>query len=329
MTTDEKLAAILAAIQVDPGNRGLAELFAYCPGDFAAACRSIAEHHSPSVEIITGYYIPTGEPPAYETDGPLGVVHLTRALCAIGGLVEITTDSGCDVPLQQGLQTCRLGRECEWDELPPGLSEDENRKRYWPKVWVKTIPGRFHPWDAFLKLDWESKLLGYNRTHVIAIERPGPAADDREYSMRGNFIGAAPAHYLFEHVRQRFPNIKTIGIGDGGNEIGMGKIPHEIIAKNIPYGDLIHCRVPTDHLIVAGVSNWGAYALAAGIYVLRGVKPPPDLYDPDREREILEIMVREGPLVDGVTGKQTTTVDGLTWEEYVQPLIRIREILES
>ena len=42
-------------------------------------------------------------------------------------------------------------------------------------------------------------------------------------------------------------------------------------AKN---GDLIHCRVPTDHLIVAGVSNWGAYALAAGIYVLRGVKPP-------------------------------------------------------
>ena len=38
----------------------------------------------------------------------------------------------------------------------------------------------------------------------------------------------------------------------------MGKIPHETIVKNIPNGDLIHCRVPTDHLIVAGVSNWGA-----------------------------------------------------------------------
>ena len=49
MTTDEKLAAILAAVQTDPGNRGLARdpydnLFTACPGDFAAACRSIASN---------------------------------------------------------------------------------------------------------------------------------------------------------------------------------------------------------------------------------------------------------------------------------------------
>ena len=109
----------------------------------------------------------------------------------------------------------------------------------------------------------------------------------------------------------------------------MGKIPHEIVAANIPNGDLIHCRVATDHLIVAGVSNWGAYALAAAVYVLRGVKPPADLFDPDRERAVLKAMVKAGPLVDGVTGKQTATVDGLTWEEYVRPLIRIREVLET
>jgi hypothetical protein len=121
----------------------------------------------------------------------------------------------------------------------------------------------------------------------------------------------------------------TIGIGDGGNEMGMGKIPHETIVKNIPNGDLIHCRVPTDHLIVAGVSNWGAYALVAGINVLRQVHPPAVGFDLDEERRILEVMVREGPLVDGVTGKQTATVDGLTWDEYVRPLVRIREILES
>jgi hypothetical protein len=138
-----------------------------------------------------------------------------------------------------------------------------------------------------------------------------------------------PADRLFKLYPQLDPAIRTIGIGDGGNEIGMGKIPHETIVKNIPNGDLIHCRVRTDHLIVCGVSNWGAYALAAGVYVLRGVKPPADLFDPDREREILEVMVREGPLVDGVTGKQTATVDGLTWDEYAAPLIRIREILET
>ena len=139
--------------------------------------------------------------------------------------------------------------------------------------------------------------------------------------MRGRDItrpDLRPAHRLFNHSPDRTCATSTIGIGDGGNEIGMGKIPHETIVKNIPNGDLIHCRVPTDHLIVAGVSNWGAYALAAGVYVLRGVKPPADLFDPDREREILEVMVREGPLVDGVTGKQTATVDGLTWDEYVE-----------
>jgi len=168
-------------------------------------------------------------------------------------------------------------------------------------------------------------------THVIAIERAGPATNGRYHTMRGCDVTESmlPAHHLFTSDDGKPLQWQTIGIGDGGNEIGMGKIPHETIVKNIPNGDLIHCRVPTDHLIVCGVSNWGAYALAAGVYVLRGVKPPSDLFDPDREREILEVMVREGPLVDGVTGKQTATVDGLTWDEYAKPLIRIREILES
>ena len=138
-----------------------------------------------------------------------------------------------------------------------------------------------------------------------------------------------PADRLFRLYKELDPAIITIGIGDGGNEIGMGKIPHDLVARTIPNGDLIHCRVPTDYLIVAGVSNWGAYALAAGVYVLRGVTPPDDLFDPDREREILELMVREGPLVDGVTGKQTATVDGLSWDDYIRPLVRIRDILKS
>ena len=34
-------------------------------------------------------------------------------------------------------------------------------------------------------------------------------------------------------------------------------------------GGLIACRVPADYLIVAGVSNWGAWALGAGVALLR------------------------------------------------------------
>ncbi len=97
-----------------------------------------------------------------------------------------------------------------------------------------------------------------------------------------------------------------------------------MIGRNIPRGELIACRVPTAHLIVAGVSNWGAYALAAGIYALRGVTPAPDLFDPEVERRILEVMVAEGPLVDGVLGRQSVTVDGLSWERYAAVLPQLQ-----
>ena len=147
--------------------------------------------------------------------------------------------------------------------------------------------------------------------------------------MRGRDITefTAPAHLLFERTAGRTPRIATIGIGDGGNEIGMGKVPRDTIRRNIPNGELIACRVPTDHLIVAGVSNWGAYALAAGVLLLRGAKASPELFDPDRERRLLQVMVEQGPLVDGVTGQQTVTVDGLTWEQYAAPLPRLGELL--
>ncbi len=74
--------------------------------------------------------------------------------------------------------------------------------------------------------------------------------------MHGRDITAsmAPAHHLFD---MRLAPV-TIGIGDGGNEIGMGKISMETIARNINRGAQIACRVPADHLIVAGISNWGA-----------------------------------------------------------------------
>src|SRR4029078_2382924 len=100
-------------------------------------------------------------------------------------------------------------------------------------------------------------------------------------------------------------------IADGANEIVMCRVRWEVIARNIPNGALTACRVPTDHLIVAGVSNWGAYALAAGVALLRGVKLAPALVDPGGERALLQVMVDAGPLVSGVTGQRTATVDGL------------------
>ena len=109
----------------------------------------------------------------------------------------------------------------------------------------------------------------------------------------------------------------------------MGKMPWEVIRRNITGGAKVACRVPTQHLIVTGVSNWGAYGLAAGVYALRKLPLPQGLFEADREQELLRLMVERGSLVDGVTAKPTATVDGLSFAEYAAPMRQIRQLLEA
>jgi hypothetical protein len=334
MSVDERLDTLRDLVQRDVGNRGLARdpsdnLLSRYRGDFADACRSVAQAREPSVCVVTGFFIPHGQPPASETDGPLGAVFLARALAPLGIKTALITDVFCEAALTAGLEAC-------------GLRDS---------VLLRTIPPALHPWDAFLALDWRD-FRRYNAlTHLIALERVGPSHTaesvrgqpgtepfasevlpehhDRCHTMRGLDVTAhtPPAHRLFEEARERPPQLTTIGIGDGGNEIGMGKLPWDTIRRNVPNGGLIACRVAADHLIVAGVSNWGAYALAAGVLLLRGEQGDADLFDPDRERELLRVMVERGPLVDGVTGRPTATVDGLTWEQYAEPLAAMGRLL--
>src|SRR5262245_10649909 len=63
MNKEDAFLAIRDSIQHDVGNRGLARdpaanLITACPDDFAAACRSIAEHPAPVVGVVTGFWIP-------------------------------------------------------------------------------------------------------------------------------------------------------------------------------------------------------------------------------------------------------------------------------
>jgi hypothetical protein len=323
--TAAALDAIRDLIQEDVGNRGLrtdpaANLVTACPGDFAAACRSIAENPRAAVAVVTGFYIPHANPPAAETDGPLGALFLARALTPLGIRVALMIEPFGLRAVQVGLDACGLARAVKLVNLEEG----------WPGFW-----------------------RDFGLTHLVALERVGPSHTldslrkqlgdgpaveefrrevpaehwDRCHSMRGVDITdhMNPAHLLFEAV-QLGRQMTTIGIGDGGNEIGMGKISWEVIRRNIPRGGLVACRVPADHLVVCGVSNWGAYGLATGVRLLRGQPPEGELFDPERERALLELMVRAGPLEDGVTAKQTATVDGLAFERYVEPLRRLGEI---
>jgi hypothetical protein len=300
--SDGLLEQIRGVIQQDVNQRGLAadphdNLFTACRDDFANACRSIAQTTEPTLAVVTGFFIPHAQPACGETDGPLGALFLVRALQPLGIRFTLLTDDYCRKALEAGL---RAG----------GLDESVNL--------VMLQKG---------ERCWESSRM----THLIALERVGPGPDGRCRNMHGRDVTAemASAHLLFEApARSQAPPI-TIGIGDGGNEIGMGKIAPELIARNVRNGEHIACRVPTDHLIVAGVSNWGAYALAAGVAVLRRQCLPASLFDAERERDLLRIMMEEGPLVDGVTARPSVTVDGLSFEKYIEPLQRIGELLEK
>ncbi len=201
---------------------------------------------------------------------------------------------------------------------------------------------------------FQRSVAGLSLRHLLAIERVGPSHTreslqaagcwrdgesdaelpidrrDRCHTMRGIDITdqMSPAHWLFEAARRdRF--ISTTGIGDGGNELGMGRIPWDVIRRNIPRGGLVACRVPADHLVVAGVSNWGGYALAAGVYAVRGQTPPDKLFDPEIELRILRAMVDRGGLVDGVLAKRRATVDGLTWDQYAGVLPKLRDAMKG
>jgi hypothetical protein len=324
MNTDETLTAIRDVIQHDAGKRGLARdpndnLLTATRNDFAKACKSIADQPNPLCVIVTGFFIPTATPPAGETDGPLGALFLARAFSQMGIHSAILTDPFCVSALVAGLSACDLTEQVELWEMPEKITPE--------------FEARF----AFV-------------SHRIAIERAGPAADGRCYTMRGRDITELmrPAHLLFDRPQiarsalvsdsqinfasgatKAIPKFVSIGIGDGGNEIGMGKIAHETIVRNIPNGDQTHCRTATDHLIVAGVSNWGGYALAAGVSLLRGVQLRARLFDSEEERRTLQVMVDRGPLVDGVSGRISATVDGLSWESYAAPLTEIGKIVTT
>ena len=147
-------------------------------------------------------------------------------------------------------------------------------------------------------------------THALSIERCGTSADGAPRNMRGEDISAFTT--LLDDLFVAGP-WQRVAIGDGGNEIGMGSVPAALIGAHVAHGETIACATPADHLIAAGVSNWGAYALIGALAVLR-----PDwresllgCLDADLDRAILWATVYQGPAVDGVTRTQGLTVDSL------------------
>lgn len=328
------IAEFEALIRRDPARRGLigseAEWGPLCPGHLGAAAAHLAAH-AQRVAIVTGFFIPRGDPPAAETDGPPGSALLAQSLRLAGAEVFLVTDSNCGSALKAAARA--LG-------FPAS------------HVWVADNQ------SVDLAGDFFDRGPGVSLTHLIALERVGPShtpeslaaqprtnpvpldeflesvpPEDRNHchNMRGENIDAfTPAlHTLFECIATACPAARTIGIGDGGNELGMGCVPWEELRRRLPgpQAARLPCRIATDWNIIAGTSNWGGYALAAATLLLRGQTELLRPFDREQQHRALRQLVEQGPAVDGVTRGRDCTVDGLPFLTYIQPWEGMRRLL--
>ncbi|TVR01100.1 MAG: DUF4392 domain-containing protein [Spirochaetaceae bacterium] len=274
----DTIELLRAAIQTGLSARGLPDRGA--PAELAEAAAVLRSARS--VVMTTGFCIPatmTGE-----TDGPPGAAVLAAALARRGTTVHLVTDQF----------SVELVRAC-LSVLGVNAAA--------PGVTVSEVPYL----DA---QDWCRDLFVRVRPDVVvAVERPGAAADGRPYSMRGEVLSAVSADTDTLFTEAQRLAIPTIAVGDGGNELGMGRIRNLVLA-GVPLGTLISAETVADIVVTARISNWGAYAIVALLGLPAG---PPLLHTPEQEEALLRTVADLGG-VDGVSLRAEPTVDGVSLE---------------
>jgi hypothetical protein len=245
MSKTEDAASVYDGIQgiigTDAGNRGMKSLIV--PGDLQKAAEIIiGSLQVPStVIVLSGFPCCVNESPPTETDGPPGTYAIARAMAALGHNAIVVTDACNEEVFAAALKDLVLPPDSgsvSLEVYPSDFSEDDEKR--------------------FGQLASSCKLL-------VSCERSGPGKDGNCYTMRGINMTEkgliAPLHRLVEESNSPF-----IAIGDGGNELGMGKVIDNIINNpKISNGEQIGCVVAADYLVAASVSNWGGYALAAAV----------------------------------------------------------------
>lgn len=203
-----------------------------------------------------------------ETDGPPGTFFLAKALNSLGFRCTIVTDKFCRGFFE--------GINVEYVDI------DASEKYY------------------------AEMLDRYSPKALISIERCGVNSKGDYANMRGESIAEHTAciDLIFDDGSQR--GIPTFGVGDGGNEIGMGSF-REIIEQKL---SLVPCEVSVDYPVIATVSNWGGYGLCAYLQMMSGERVLP-IYE--QVSAYLRKIVDVGS-IDGVTKQHEATVDGFSPE---------------
>lgn len=267
------------------------------PLSYIAASKLLMQRDA-HVGILTGASVP-GFLPNGENDGPFGAIVLGNALHTLGCKVSFLTEAEL-VPMFHGMF------DLYKQEFPIlVLAHDD------PDDHAGTAPDL----DVLVSIE----KLGSNRKHVM-------------HGATGTSRNGTRAHVDGLVERMNAAGRLTIGIGDGGNEIGFGKI-FDIARKLVDHG--IHCQCPcgdgivtktaTQCLYPVAVSNWGAYAVTAALAALTGESSI--LHTPAREMELVRLATKLD-CRDGASGQALDAVDGVPMET-TAAIVQILQTLAS
>ncbi len=232
-----------------------------------------------SALIVTGFFIRSASAP--ETDGPPGSVVLGRALAFLGKRVSLATDRHN----LSALDACS-----------------------------GSVGG-----PSVLCLDGPDPAALEGFDLLVFLERPGRAGDGRYYNMRGEDIGTVVVPLDDLALTAVGLGVPVLGIGDGGNEAGMGAL-YEPLVRLLPHYAPFLSRVPSTVCLPVDVSNWGGYALAALLSVPFGRWVG---LDEGEEKRMLAAL-RDRGAVDGVSGLGGCSVDGFALPDLNRVSSRLR-----
>ena len=271
--------------------RGISALRDYLPPHFCdEAAKFILDKrgdNNATVLITTGFFILGAQAP--ETDGPPGAVALAKALHSFGFDVIYVTDKYTTPLLDSDI-----------------VGQDRVVK--------------FPITDHKSSLQFAQNLLAeVQPSLLISIERCGLCGRRRYLNMANKDITdyTAKIDYLFLEQEN------TIGLGDGGNEIGMGNLAQQISKVDTLPDD--PARTVVSKLLVASISNWAGYGLVAALSRLSGKNLLPSV---EWEKEIInEIIVRGA--VDGISSERKCAVDGFDLKQNAWALTQLHKLLKA
>jgi hypothetical protein len=272
-------------IILDRDQRGVAELRPHLPADFCNQAAALVLENPGTAMIVTGFYILAAG--ATETDGPPGAAVIGNALRSIGYEVVYVTDR-------------------HTSPVMSAIAAGDARTIEFPIA------------DARASRAFAEQLLAeVNPTVLIAIERCGFTDEGLYRNMLGKDISDynAKTDYLFTG------HPASVGIGDGGNEVGMGNLASVI--PSVPTLVRLPCVTRTTKLVISSVSNWGGYGLVAAISRRKGRDLLPSV---EAEREMVKRIVDLGA-VDGMSQQTQYMVDGFSLEENSQTLRALHKLL--